>query len=121
MTVLDDIFEILVGQKIYTDGAWHVYDEHGQEISDEQGILWRGNPGALLMWPRKPVLQQLDAVGPDDIFVRIPREGRIARQESEWETFVPADVRAQQRLDEDEILLVMIARAVTSGALNQWH
>lgn len=84
-----------------------------------QGI---GFPAALVAVQGFAKITQIqDGVGPDDVFVRIPREGRIARQESEWETFVPADVLAQQRLDEDEILLVMIARAVTSGTFNQWH
>jgi hypothetical protein len=53
--------------------------------------------------------------------IGVGADARIARRRSESDTFVPADVLAMRRLDEDEILLVMIARAVTSGALNQWH
>ncbi len=53
--------------------------------------------------------------------IGVGTDARIARHRSELDTFVPADVLAMRRLDEDEILLVMIARAVTSGALNQWH
>ncbi len=48
-------------------------------------------------------------------------DARIAARKSQSDTFVPADVLAMRRFDEDEILLVAIARAVTSGALNQWH
>ena len=60
----------------------------------------------------------------DDDFIMpmgVGADARIAARKSESDTFVPADVLAMRRFDEDEILLVMIARAVTSGALNQWH
>lgn len=66
-----------------------------------------------------PVLEQ-DGVGSDDVIFR-RADSRIARQESQWDTFVPGDVLAQRRLAEDEILLTLIARAVTSGVLDQWH
>lgn len=46
---LNDVYQILVGKKVY-DGAWHVYDESDTELTDTGGVLWRANPGALLMW-----------------------------------------------------------------------
>jgi hypothetical protein len=129
MNLNERIFDLLTGQKIYSDGKWRVYGEDGTELADPGGVLWRATPGALIMWPRVPGVfpppppppppPAPDGVGPDDFIFN--RDSRIARRDSEWETFVPADVLALRRLAEDEILLVMIARAVTSGALNQWH
>lgn len=73
--------------------------------------------------PRLTALQGFYEVVVEDVLapMGVGSDARIARRRSESDTFVPADVLAQQRLDEDEILLVMIARAVTSGTLNQWH
>ena len=60
MSPEDRIFEILVGQKVYTDGKWHVYDAYGAELSDPGGIMWRSSPGALLMWPKDEGLPAWD-------------------------------------------------------------
>lgn len=75
--------------------------------------------------PRLTALQGFYEVVAEDVLapmgVGADARSRIARRDPESDTFVPADVLALQRLAEDEILLVMIARAVTSGVLNQWH
>ena len=56
MDTLDLIYNILVGEKVYEgDDAWHVYDKWGSELSDPGGVMWRANPGALIMWPRPEV------------------------------------------------------------------
>jgi hypothetical protein len=52
MVLEEEIYQILVGRKVYTDGAWHVYNKAGVELSNAAGVLWRANPGALIMWPR---------------------------------------------------------------------
>jgi hypothetical protein len=48
-------------------------------------------------------------------------EGRIARRAPQSDTFVPADEHLLRLMGEDEILLTLIAQAVTTGTLNQWH
>jgi hypothetical protein len=54
MSVEVQILELLIGQKVLgDDGKWRVYDEVGVELADPGGILWRANPGSLLMWPRE--------------------------------------------------------------------
>lgn len=120
MSGYSGIYELLVGQKVYEDGKWRVFDAAGAELADPGGVLWRANPGALLMWPNptrlRPPIYDVPGVGADEVI-----HSRIARQESQWDTFVPGDVLAQRRLAEDEILLTLIARAVTSGVLDQWH
>ena len=64
MTLEEQILEILIGRKVKTaDGKWHVYNEAGVEISDPGGVLWRGNVGALLMWPNEPIEQWLTEQG----------------------------------------------------------
>lgn len=55
------IYELLVGQKIFSGGKWHVFDEAGNELTDKGGVLWRGAPGALLMWPHVAPLTQYEA------------------------------------------------------------
>lgn len=52
MSILNDVYELLISQKISDGTYWHVYDIDGNELSDPAGVLWRGNMGALLMWPR---------------------------------------------------------------------
>jgi hypothetical protein len=42
------IYEILVGEKRYFGGVWHVYDSNGVEIPNPGEILMNGNIGALL-------------------------------------------------------------------------
>jgi hypothetical protein len=54
------IYEILVGQKVFSDEGWHVYDANGVELSDPGGVLWRSSPGALLMWPKAEGLPEWD-------------------------------------------------------------
>lgn len=49
---LNDVYEILVGKKVYDGTYWHVYDASDVELTDPLGVVWRANPGALLMWPR---------------------------------------------------------------------
>jgi len=73
--------------------------------------------------PRLTAVQGFYEVVAEDVLspMGVGADARIAARKPESNTFVPADVLAMRRLDEDEILLVMIARAVTSGALNQWH
>tara|TARA_R110000868_G_scaffold42852_1_gene144549 strand:+ start:564 stop:1214 length:651 start_codon:yes stop_codon:yes gene_type:complete len=62
--LIAQILEILVGRKVKTaDGIWHVYDANDVEISDPGGVLWRGNVGALLMWPNEPIEQWLTEQG----------------------------------------------------------
>lgn len=60
MSVYDQIYEILVGQKLFLNGKWGVYDEHGVELSDPGGVMWRSSPGALLMWPKAEGLPEWD-------------------------------------------------------------
>lgn len=50
MSIDATIYEILISQKILVNGKWHVYDEAGNELTDAAGVLWRSNPGVLLMW-----------------------------------------------------------------------
>lgn len=52
MSSYGKIYEILVGQKVFSDEVWHVYDANGVELSDPAGVMWRANPGALIMWPK---------------------------------------------------------------------
>ena len=66
MSDLDHIYNILVGEKLFDGDAWHVYDKWGVELSDPAGIMWRANPGALLMWPRDEEL-------PEGVAARRPR------------------------------------------------
>lgn len=58
MATLNDIHEILIGKKIYDGSMWHVYDAADNELTDTLGVLWRANPGALLMWPREEVVEE---------------------------------------------------------------
>lgn len=45
------VLELLLGEKRFYDGAWHVFDAQGQELTAASGVLFRGVPGALL-WQR---------------------------------------------------------------------
>lgn len=57
---LADIYEILVGKKTFDGTRWHVYDASNSELTDPLGVLWRANPGALLMWPTDTRLKYWD-------------------------------------------------------------
>ena len=54
MSTEQQIYDLLVGQKVFDGTQWHVYDETGAELSAGP-VLWRAVPGALIMWPRAPV------------------------------------------------------------------
>lgn len=60
MSPEDALYEVLVCQKILANGAWHVYDEAGNELTHPAGVIWRANPGALLMWPHTVPLTQYE-------------------------------------------------------------
>lgn len=51
MPLEDDILEVLRGKKVFDGRKWRVYDAGGVELANEEGVLWRGNHGALL-WNR---------------------------------------------------------------------
>lgn len=51
------ILELLVGEKRFYDGAWHVFDEQGNELTAPSGVLFRALPGALL-WQRVEEAEQ---------------------------------------------------------------
>jgi hypothetical protein len=53
MTPFEQILEVLIGQKVKTGTNWRVFDEGGVEIADSGGVIFRANPGALIMWPRQ--------------------------------------------------------------------
>lgn len=46
-----DIYNVLVGRKVFDNGTVRIYGPGGEELS-HGNVLWRANPGALLMWPR---------------------------------------------------------------------
>lgn len=103
MSTLDQIYEILVGQKIYAGGAWHVYDANGVELSDPAGVMWRANPGALIMWPRE-----------------IPVAGRRPKRNARFEPYRPQDTVPLAQLNlEDELatdfLLALVAKGFFDG------
>ena len=76
--LIAQILEILVGRKVKTaDGIWHVYDVNDVEISDPGGVLWRGNVGALLMWPNEPIEQWLTEQGAAGNLARNLRERAV--------------------------------------------
>jgi hypothetical protein len=52
MTPFEQILEVLIGQKVKTGTNWRVLDEANVEIVDSGGVMFRANPGALIMWPR---------------------------------------------------------------------
>ena len=48
MATAEDIAEVLRGKKVFDGRKWRVYDADGVELASAEGVLWRGNPGALL-------------------------------------------------------------------------
>ena len=100
MDTLDLIYNILVGEKVYEDDdAWHVYDKWGSELSDSGGIMWRANPGALIMWPRL-------AVAP----------ARAGRRNARFEPYRGEPTTNIQSLhQEDELVTDLILTLVTKG------
>lgn len=98
MADLDRIYDILVGTKVYDDGAWHVYDKWGAELSDPGGIMWRSSPGALLMWPKAEGLPEWDT-----------SQGMAA--ERKWR-----EIRRLQQ--EDSLVVDLIIALVTKGFFN---
>jgi hypothetical protein len=108
VTVYDQILELLTSQKIRDeDGYWHVYDEDGIEIADTGGVLWRANPGALLMWPRIEAIEVA------------PRGGR-RHKGVRFEPFKPAVVphNLAQLHQEDELVTDLLIALVTKEFFN---
>lgn len=44
-------YDLLTGQKRLVNDAWQVIDDGGAVLADN--VVWRANPGAILMWPRQ--------------------------------------------------------------------
>lgn len=101
MAVLDQIYDILVGAKVYEDDAWHVYDKWGSELSDPGGVMWRSSPGALLMWPKAEGLPEWDT-----------SQGMAGQRK----------IREIRRLrEEDELVTDLIVSLVTQGFFDGYH
>jgi hypothetical protein len=110
MSIEAQILELLIGQKILgDDGKWLVYDEDGNELSDENGVLFRGNPGALLMWPKDELEELLDRLK------RYKEMGlgyvRKQRQPDTKARKKRAQIEREQRIieDDEEVLLTLVA------------
>ena len=112
--MIDQIYEILVSQKIFVDGTWHAYDESGAELSDVGGILWRANPGALLMWPRAPEAF-LSGGGGGAHGVDARKRRRTFNDDFESEDRLRAEI-----IREDEEILMVLMSALTTGAMKKW-
>lgn len=48
MALEDDVLEVLRGKKVFDGRKWRVYDASNVELASDEGVLWRGNHGALL-------------------------------------------------------------------------
>ena len=126
MNQLDQIYEVLVGAKTFEDGAWHVFDASGAELTDHAGVLWRAIPGALLMWPHAPeeFLAGLGGGGGSQgaqagkrLTSLFPKNFRLpAANEFDDEEHIRAEI-----IREDEEILMVIMSAVTSGAMTWVH
>jgi hypothetical protein len=106
MATVEQVYALLVGQKIKDDaGLWHVYDENGNEISDPGGVMFRGNMGALLMWPSY-VEPETQYQHPTSRAAGGPRRVQDAPQ-----AYHDA-VRRSRIRDEDDELMVLVATFV---------
>lgn len=106
MSMLGQILDILIGQKIKSDGVWRVYDESGVEIVDTGGVMWRANPGALLMWPREVVpLPPVAGVN----------RGRRLSLTRPW---VEETAQLTQLHQEDQLVTELLVTLVTKGFFN---
>lgn len=103
---LEAIYQILVGKKVYDGAAWHVYDAADAELSDPQGVMWRANPGALLMWPRETV-QPVAGGGKSKVYV--PKR-LIRADDIEFENIEQLTEYLAEKLEEAETKPIEVVR-----------
>lgn len=95
MTIAEQILALLTGKKVFDGAVWHVFDQHGIELTDVNGVLWRGVHGALL-WNVNALAQETANTGATAIPWGSPKPGK------------PAKKKTRQAVQNEAILLLLL-------------